>query len=362
MEDLKKVMGGKIKPLTGIRFFAAMSVLAFHYGAGFSDRAGFPSFVVTFLRNGYMGVSLFFVLSGFILTFNYSDRQWAGSDWRKYITARLARIYPVYVLALVLALPILSNSLSFAEMMRVLLMIQSWGGIESNDGYLWVMQAWTLSVEFFFYLMFPIALFFLKKMRAEVIALFVVILFALIHFYGTSSIAPGTAHVDASSVAWALPLPMVRFPEFLLGMLICRLAADYYFRMISFSNGYYLGLNVALILMLMATASTRLAVASVTILFCVLILQLCCGDNKLTQLLSSPTLMLLGGASYALYILQGPIREWMRLLLPKPMDSILNPFVLVVVSILVFYFVEEPARKGIQRIYKWAEGSSIGVA
>ena len=68
------MINGSLGALTGIRFFAAFSVLAFHYGAAFTERMHAPHFVSNFLRNGYMAVSLFFVLSGYILTYSYSGR------------------------------------------------------------------------------------------------------------------------------------------------------------------------------------------------------------------------------------------------------------------------------------------------
>src|SRR5258708_26869029 len=54
--------------LTGLRFFAAIHVFMFHFGAGFAERSGAPRQIVTYLKNGYLGVSIFFVLSRFILT------------------------------------------------------------------------------------------------------------------------------------------------------------------------------------------------------------------------------------------------------------------------------------------------------
>src|SRR4051812_36108782 len=59
----------RIDALTGVRFLAAALVLVFHYGATYIARAGAPPFVGNFLHHGYLGVSLFFTLSGFILTY-----------------------------------------------------------------------------------------------------------------------------------------------------------------------------------------------------------------------------------------------------------------------------------------------------
>ena len=65
---------GSINPLTGIRFLVAMLVFLFHFGAGFFEHIGAPQFVSTFLHNGKIGVSMFFVLSGFILTYTYTKK------------------------------------------------------------------------------------------------------------------------------------------------------------------------------------------------------------------------------------------------------------------------------------------------
>lgn len=96
-----------IPSLTGIRFFAALAVLMFHSGATYFDRAGIPYPVAQLLHNGYLGVSLFFVLSGFILTYAHQDDRIDGRFLGVFYVARFARIYPVYLFALVLALPVL---------------------------------------------------------------------------------------------------------------------------------------------------------------------------------------------------------------------------------------------------------------
>lgn len=334
--------------LTGIRFFAAFAVLVFHYGAAFAERMHAPHAMSNLLRNGYMAVSLFFVLSGYILAYSYGNRMNGLSDWGKFMIARMARIYPVYIFALCLALPVLTSGLNAERVVRVLLMIQSWGAPASGEAYAWVMQAWTLSVEFFFYLTFPVA--FLLAQRTPVMArrLIVIVLAAAIAYWGTSSVAPGVTEISNMSKEWTPPLPVLRWLEFLFGMMLCLCVPDLSGFVLKISKAKFIIITIASILTLLALASTRHQAAMATLLFGLLIVQLASGANTVTTFLSSRVLVLLGGASYCLYILQGPIREWLRLLLGSPLDAALNPFVVIGVSIFVFLYVEEPMRCRLQ--------------
>lgn len=144
--------------LTGLRFVAACSVLLLHSGSGLSEASSLPSEFTAFLRHGYLGVCVFFVLSGFILTYTYASRLSSPKSYVRYFLARFARIYPLYLLALLIALPLPETRLNARDAAAVLLLVQSWGPAESSQGYAWVMQAWTLSVEFFFYLLLPLVL------------------------------------------------------------------------------------------------------------------------------------------------------------------------------------------------------------
>lgn len=87
-----------IDSLTGMRALAALWVLALHFSL--VVRSGWLS---RFAEQGRAGVSLFFVLSGIVLTLNY--RRWFESDtsrWRQFARARVARIVPMYLFGLLL--------------------------------------------------------------------------------------------------------------------------------------------------------------------------------------------------------------------------------------------------------------------
>src|SRR5437879_9174903 len=95
-----------LRALTGLRFFAALHVVGLHLLAD-GHLEGLPVFVREVLVRGYMAVGLFFVLSGFILTYTYLGNGMGTlgpSGTRRFWVARFARIYPVYLLGLALTL------------------------------------------------------------------------------------------------------------------------------------------------------------------------------------------------------------------------------------------------------------------
>src|SRR5215471_18268616 len=91
----------QLKGLTTLRFFAAMYVVLFHMRVT-GELAGGPGWYQNFASIGYVGVNCFFVLSGFILVYTYTD---PVLDAPRFWQARFARIYPAYALSLVLSAP-----------------------------------------------------------------------------------------------------------------------------------------------------------------------------------------------------------------------------------------------------------------
>src|SRR5579864_4365882 len=88
--------------LTTVRFFAAFHVLLFHTWA-LNGLTRAPGWLQTFASAGFTGVTFFFVLSGFIFVYTYADKP---INLKKFWRARLARIYPVYLLGLLLTAPL----------------------------------------------------------------------------------------------------------------------------------------------------------------------------------------------------------------------------------------------------------------
>lgn len=96
--------GGSLDALTGLRFFAALHVVLFHFARPVLDPA--PEWLRSLVGSGYSAVGVFFVLSGFVLAWNYLDtdgRMETGT--RAFLAARVARVYPVYLLTFLLSAP-----------------------------------------------------------------------------------------------------------------------------------------------------------------------------------------------------------------------------------------------------------------
>lgn len=96
-----------IPALTSLRFYAAVLVFLFHYVP--RDPAA-ESMLLNVLNHGYAGVSFFFVLSGFILAFNYMGTNWSEAGrWRKYLLRRFTRIYPALAVSTLLSWPLFAT-------------------------------------------------------------------------------------------------------------------------------------------------------------------------------------------------------------------------------------------------------------
>jgi peptidoglycan/LPS O-acetylase OafA/YrhL len=87
-----------LNSLTGLTFFAAFFVyLNHHPGPAF-----LPSWLTTFFTSGYNAVTIFFVLSGFVIGLNYFDSisKPSRGELVRYFAARFARVYPLYLVVL----------------------------------------------------------------------------------------------------------------------------------------------------------------------------------------------------------------------------------------------------------------------
>ena len=225
----------QLPALTSLRYLAAVWVAIFHAQA---MRVFFgPEWFQPIAMVGYLGVSFFFVLSGFILVYTYADRTVSR---REFWQLRFARIYPAFLFSLLLTGPgffYVCLKLDVAKTVpewiwpaahlkiaaiTTLAMVQTW--IPQNS-MAWHMPTWSLSNEAFFYLLFPFMLpAFLRLSRKQLAAVlpvgFAFGLFVTLLYRAWNP--DGALALDAHAIApWQYFVkfnPVLRLPEFLMGM------------------------------------------------------------------------------------------------------------------------------------------------
>lgn len=222
---------GRIAPLTSIRLFAALLVVVYHFGlSAWPFDAGALHRVVQCAASA---VAFFFFLSGFILAHVYHGARWSETGvWRRYVVARVARIYPIYLLALLAQFALVAGAvhldrLSVVELLVSLqvhaAMLQAW--LPDRVAQLNI-PGWSLSVEFAFYLSFPWIVQRLMALKEKALVPAFAILFVGsqgLYFTMRAGIWPEWFHANPTIHHVLMYHPLIYFPVFMLGMLTFRL-------------------------------------------------------------------------------------------------------------------------------------------
>lgn len=372
-----------LRALTGLRFMAAALVVLFHYALYTAPATTFTAFGITvphgaphLIANGWLGVSFFFILSGFILAYNYLDERGEMRVHRRdFWIARFARVYPVYVLAFaVAALPFFwekhhSLATVVATGAATLTLVQSW---IPSLAVSWNGPGWSLSNELFFYALFPLIAIHVARLRqhglyAVLIASWAASLamtFALSHFSMQSA--------STSAARWAMVMgfnPLVRLPEFLAGVALgCLFIAR------RASGAGQVGrrrMSPALLSTLALVGITGIMSSDIVLphglptyliidpLFALLIYSLAFGQGLIAQFFASRGMIVLGQASYAIYLLHSSLLDWAAHLsqhvdsvgrssvMRSPGGFVAYVGIVIGLSIAILYLVEEPARRAI---------------
>ncbi|MBS1708852.1 MAG: acyltransferase [Armatimonadetes bacterium] len=376
---VKRQAPAKLPALTGVRFFAAVLVVFYHFWRSMVPQA--PS--NAFISQGFMGVSLFFVLSGFILAHVYLPGREGDFPSKKFWVARFARVYPVYALAFLLEIPLLAMAVAASDapakkglvmggtLLANLALLQAW---YTGLKWRWNFPSWSLSVEAFFYALFPFVATKMPRSSSVLKALggvAVCYLFVILPplFLGATGRVWSAGAGDQLSQAMTFN-PVIRAPEFVMGIFLWQLVNELEKTLdpakLKRLGQWCLYGSLSALLVLSVVFPTELPFLNqrgvLDPVFALLIMGLAhVTDSAVGRFLGSPTLLLLGEASYSLYILQGPVHEWMeavihwfRLPVPGTLGLVGNLVyfgvflgLLVAASIASFKFFEAPARKWI---------------
>ena len=298
----------QLASLTPLRGLAALWVVIFHFCWYFP--AVHPERYTGAVYKGYLAVDLFFVLSGFVITHVYKEgfaRRVTARGYRDFLKARVARIYPLHITVLLLFVATATAERAASYALRgsfepmPLLGERSVGGFFANLVMLqglwarelsWNDPAWSISLEFLAYLLFPFLFPVLWRAgsaaKAGLGGLLVVALGWLAYRTG--------GYFNQWNGAYAI---LRCLPEFLAGMLLYSGYQNGIFASVVASDAVL----AAIVLLLAALLHLGAPDLAIIPLFPLLILAAVRNRGRFSPLLNSPPLVWLGDISYSLYLL-----------------------------------------------------------
>ena len=353
--------------LSGIRTLLAIFILLFHFTPPHVD------FLHPIIDNSFIFVGTFFLISGFVLTYNYDERATTLSK-RDFWLARFARLYPTYIFVLLLSAPLLlaewqarPHGEFWIGLLVTPLLLQGWSPSLAT---FWNTVAWTLSADLLLYLLFP----FILRLWATRGA-----------FLNTPARLVGVI-----LVLWILGIAPHTYYHFVnpdhLSAPADRFTGTMWMRVLKYTPAAYLctflvGLALAKLHAMVALTPPRrftmCAVALVVILsffylgaphvpyviihgalllpmFCLLVLGLT-GPNPISAIFAFRPLVILGEATFALYLLHFNVFELIHnyRLLDRLHLTALDPWLSYLFIIALAYatvrFVEKPAQRVLLR-------------
>ncbi|MFZ6665190.1 acyltransferase family protein [Peijinzhouia sedimentorum] len=336
----------RLEQLTFTRFIAAISIVVFHYGTNiFPFNLDVFSFI---FQQASIGVSYFFILSGFVMIIAYGQKKRIQFD--NFIKRRVSRIYPVYLVAIILLMsfqlimkiPIDSNGLIFN-----LTMIQAWipGKALSFNS-----PAWSISVEMFFYISFPLLFnYFYTKIEIKKLFIYITLIFiisqCILHFVLGSSFYQGFPSKSHDFIFYS---PLMHFNEFLVGNIFGLI----FIRMGKSKNTdlQIIILLIVLIILLRFNYGINYHNGMLAFIFVPIIFLVSSNTGIISKILKNKHLVFLGEISYGVYILQVPVYNWVAMVLKYlNMNNLTFIFyaslaILIILSAISFKYIESPIR------------------
>jgi peptidoglycan/LPS O-acetylase OafA/YrhL len=417
---MSKIHPDEVPGLTGLRFLAAFSVLFAHGTGVLLQGHDYPGSVAYWCTQASgFGMTLFFVLSGFVIHYNYAVLVTGGRlrGIAAYLWARFARLYPLYLLTL-LGYVLISRKhfdfwfgdpAPFRDVLRALpyflFSLQSWFYVPIGDTTLVyavggaTSVTWSISTEWFFYFTFPLVALLVLRSRSPRRTIVLVLAWCALWIALTTSLFDRASDINAwalerygpiaemrqprdefaaqdSYVFWLLSFsPYFRMGEFVLGSLIAQLylqlrdrkvgtlentigTAAFIAAVISvFIIGYFeFGPEVGTNIFRKMYMNFALAPSAALLIFCAARYR-----NMASRLLTSRPALLLGDASYSIYLTHFLVLMVDFKLFGPPAQSgtFFNILVLgvtivatLLLSIGLYTYYEAPARRWLRQMWR----------
>ncbi len=302
------------KALTGLRAVAAIMVFLYHNRKYW--RGWLPNFIIQNLNEFHVGVTLFFVLSGFLIAYTYQDNPCKlRKEYAKYLLVRLIRIFPVYLL--ILTISYYDNGFPATNIAFYNFTLLK--GFSDKYNLESLPQSWSLTVELTFYLFAPLIYFFLKRHYNQAIAFLLALLsISLLVGYGWY-------YANGNPERWFYNWLFIfdcsffgRCFEFFSGMLLAHLLLNnksinklYYFKHYTLLSAVFIMITIYGISLFEVDTFDQgtqhigglvLRNLLLPVFFSTLIYGLIKEDTFFKKILSTQVAILMGNASYLFYL------------------------------------------------------------
>ncbi|MFZ4930750.1 acyltransferase family protein [Chryseobacterium sp. Mn2064] len=338
----------KIGQITFTRFVAAMAIVVSHFNKDlFLYKIDYISNL--FLRAN-VGVSYFFILSGFIMIIAYHKKD--KIDYFEFYKNRFARIYPLYIVGLLLYFMTRFEMFDWYKIFLYGLGIQTW---IPGEAMILNFPGWSISVEFLFYLLFPLLYNYFYSRENKAIWIVTIMIWLITQVFSNLYPVYGAyegPHTKSHEFLYYFPLWHLN--EFLIG----NLAGLFFVKNFKPKN-YDVHVVLIFLLILLSLIFVPLFYHNglMALLFVPAILLISSNNGKITKLFSMKPLEYLGEISYAVYITHIPVLYLLREFLKWQgyqfsIDLVFAIYIVgMLISSAVFYqCIEKPMRNILRKI------------
>jgi peptidoglycan/LPS O-acetylase OafA/YrhL len=347
-----------IKSLTSLRLFFALAVFFSHL-AFLKDDLKYSDIYDAIFSEGFLGVSFFFILSGFILALNYEAKFVERRvTYKEYIWGRIARIYPMQLLTMLFALP-LAYQVFYKYILFHITLTQSF--IPEKDIYFSLNSpSWSISDEMFFYCLLPFLIFLFKNKQL----VYVVIAVGIVLILSLNLWLP-----SSSKHYWLYVSPLIRLVDFFIGIGLYKLYK--YLKSIKITlinQGFYEIASIMIFFIFFAFKDTVDISYRYSIYYfvpmCLIILSFALSNDSdkqglLSKILSNKLLVKGGEISFSFYLWHLLVTQYFQIV-SKKMGlntsveiQVMAIFIItIVMSYLSFEFIEKHFNVKIKKYFK----------
>lgn len=355
----------EFRALTGLRGIAALGVALWHLGflptlAKRLDPAVF---------NGYLFVDLFFVLSGFVLSYVYDTAQSLRnrSAYTEFLVSRLSRIYPMHLVGLLFVALVecmrlfwgwavfhpdaaaFSGTNQPKYLLTNLALVQAWG---LHHDQTWNGPSWSISAEWACYLLFPWVLAGRRWSRSVTLAWLVaaglLIPWWLTHRYGRMTVSTDWGVLRAFC-GFSVGCLVQQHRELLLRHMLALARAEFW--------------QVLSLLAFACVMSPHVTDSPIVMVSALVVLAFSMEEGIIARLVGAEPIHYLGMISYSVYMLHVPLflcvigfmqgMQWTAWVAANPGTVILLLLsILLILSACSYRYIEAPARSGLRALYQ----------